>query len=1800
MRPHAFAGLLTLCALVSSPAEEPVPAPEAIPADALTELRYRSVLPMPYFEENGQPQAAELEALQAAISAWKKGEDKEDRLGPLKGFVEAHPAGTFRLWVEASIADELYRSGRYSAALRSWESAWSRSKGMFESKPRQKAYAGRVGVELGGLYARLGRKHDLGRLLQDLDGFALIGPDTEKRQRIREAYTQMGLHPERSFNCGPFALANALESTDVERKVVAEIRNTPGDGGGFTLADLKAMLDEHGLKWQVARLGEEGKPVFPCVVHWHADHYAAALKSRGSKVLVVDPTFEVRKWIPMDEFLAESSGSFLIPGEQPPSGWEALSQSEMASVNGRGAPEAKDDDDDGCEKSCGGGSGMPYYGYDEFSLGIMIRDTPLVMETPFGPGMQFTLTYKENSKVRDDPNMPFSNVGTKWSFNFHSFIRQDDVDTSKYRLYLPGGRQETHVHNGTDFDLNRMSHAQLTTITGGYKRTSNDGFEMLFTKLSDDTERHYLTELRDPQGNSLTLSYIAGPSSVGDLLDEVADGFGRKLVFKYEEAGEPWLVSRVVEKVGATECREVSLDYADGELAGITDAEGIYSSFGYADATDLSAVSSMTTPYGTTRFDKTSFTRPFGSPANDLYFSTLTITDPVGLQEKLLYAPFVDDDAFPEVDESAFDQLDNTNNPFWPESNVWVRDAYLNEAVTFHWDKKANKYHPPNFQTGKNFEFSSFTVWMLGYVPSLGIYKTMPYVDATKTPLTEWQLADYPDDTPAEDLPTDPVDFLPIAEGMMVRNESGALTPAISRFEYTSTGLVKVATDPLGRRLEYIYAGNGIDVEEVWVGEPTGGNPGEYQTSGMVYGGSVSYLPTEIYDAANNKTTIVYNSKGQVTQVTNALNEILDFTYGWPTGFTDPTPGSTAADNDGFLQSIKLTDSANSLSAVTVLSLTYHDNTGYVHTATDSLTGLVTTFNTYDDLGRVTKVTHPDQSTEEYFYELDGVKYLDPVRHLNREGMNTHYAYNGNRQLISIIDPEMRNTRIKWCSCGHMEAITDALGRHTEWKRDLLGRVTRKILPDGKEISYTYEGESGRLDTVTYPEEQGGANASVDFDWHLDGQLAEKSHPGDTDPFFAQFTYDDLLGRMQTAKWYDEDGVQQTTSYGYHSLVSALGSGQTGNLGAGLLHTVDGPWADDTVVHSYDALNRRIGTQIADDGSPWANPTFSWAISTIDGLGRITQHVNDMGTFTTAYTGTDTRPDSVTRGSFQTLYNYLPSNQGGFLSQIHNKHGSTTISKFDYTYTPDGKIATWTKEQGGTVKFMEFVHDLAGQLTKATIRQTNASGAILETLGYGYDRAGNRTAKTVDGEPFTANFNSRNQLTTGDFLGEVPFVGEMDEWAEVEVTAGGETKEARVREFGSSWIFETKVPLESDGTTQVDVQATDVTSNVTSKSYRIDSGSGQWASLTYDDNGNTVSRTVDGVTTTYTWDRENRLETVSVGGVTERFVYNATGERVKIIRDPGGAGEVERRFVWIGGIRPAQERSGSNVIVSKFHAEGELRRNSSTFDDYLYCRDHLGSVREFVASSGSVVACRDYSPYGILDQIGSPTLEPSLGYAGYFNHELSSNYLTAYRAYDPSLGRWVSSDPWESIVGTAAERLPEGPNLYGYVGNSVLSSLDPLGLREYGLGINGVAAAVGGGCGELGIYISGDSSKPLLDRIGLYGGVGAVVGFDIGVGLTASAYADGDLAGRTTNVGAGLGPFGVGLGQPSDGGDLFDEAGKAISEVVNGTGENKGGACASVNLGAPVAATASRTHTGVLTPGDVVRAIGGFIKSIIP
>ncbi|MDD5199990.1 MAG: dockerin type I domain-containing protein [Terrimicrobiaceae bacterium] len=203
-------------------------------------------------------------------------------------------------------------------------------------------------------------------------------------------------------------------------------------------------------------------------------------------------------------------------------------------------------------------------------------------------------------------------------------------------------------------------------------------------------------------------------------------------------------------------------------------------------------------------------------------------------------------------------------------------------------------------------------------------------------------------------------------------------------------------------------------------------------------------------------------------------------------------------------------------------------------------------------------------------------------------------------------------------------------------------------------------------------------------------------------------------------------------------------------------------------------------------------------------------------------------------------------------------------------------------------------------------------------------------------------------------------------------------------------------------------------------------------------------------------------QAVSVGGaaaaVTEGVgaisgIPVATGNTVTVALS--GVADRQAVAVTLTGVTPAGGGTASDVTVSFARLAGDLNQ-----DGAVNAAD-ITPIRQFYGQYANATNfTADANGDGVINAADVTTIQNNYGtvvlsfeqtwdfaYTGHFYHRRSALELTLYRGYTADLGRWQSRDPIESVTGKMAEMLPEGPNLYSYVGNNPLNGTDLLGLR---------------------------------------------------------------------------------------------------------------------------------------------------------
>jgi RHS repeat-associated protein len=749
-----------------------------------------------------------------------------------------------------------------------------------------------------------------------------------------------------------------------------------------------------------------------------------------------------------------------------------------------------------------------------------------------------------------------------------------------------------------------------------------------------------------------------------------------------------------------------------------------------------------------------------------------------------------------------------------------------------------------------------------------------------------------------------------------------------------------------------------------------------------------AHRPLTSTDAALQTTTFTYRSTGDIeTVVTPARGSLTQAqrttTFSYYADIASLGPGRVSEIN-------------GPISGDTT-EFTY-DSKGRVETVTESDGYSLET--EYDDMDRPTRLTYPDGTYEEMVYAN-----LDLARMRDRQGRWTRFFYDANRRLASTRDASGRVVQQEWTPSGMRSKLIDASGSVTRWDFDAQNRVISETRADNSETLLVYEDTTSRLKRRTDARGQ-----HTDYAYFLDNALDETSYPNAiiATPT-VNFTYDTAYPRIATMV----DGIGMT-SYAYHAVTTG------GTLGATQLSSVDGPFSNDLIGYTYDELGRSLSRSINGVSSS----------HTYDGLGRMDSVTNVLGTFNYTYVDQTSRPLTVSYPNGQTTsFTYLGNTTDRRLSEIHHQlSGGATLSKFNYTYDTIGNITTWTQQRdnGGSavIRAYDFTYDAIDQLASAIYRTTGGSPTVLKRYVYTYDAASNRTNEQMDDNAQQASYNNMNRLTSQGAGGALYFAGSLNEAATV-------TIQGKAATVLTDNTFSGKATVPS-GTSTVDVAARDYAGNLRTSTYEV-TQAGTAKTFTYDDNGNLT----DDGTRTFEWDAENRLSALEEGTHRSEFTYDGHSRRNRIVEKDNGSTTSDTVYLWCG-LEICEERDSTGGTTNKrYFPQGEQQGT----DEFFYTHDHLGSIRELTDNSASA-ARYDYDPYGRRSKL-SGSGDTVFGFTGHLTHEDSELVLALFRAYDPEVGRWISSDP----IGLAG-----GLNLYAYVSNYPAGTDDPLGLQSGKLG----------------------------------------------------------------------------------------------------------------------------------------------------
>jgi len=225
------------------------------------------------------------------------------------------------------------------------------------------------------------------------------------------------------------------------------------------------------------------------------------------------------------------------------------------------------------------------------------------------------------------------------------------------------------------------------------------------------------------------------------------------------------------------------------------------------------------------------------------------------------------------------------------------------------------------------------------------------------------------------------------------------------------------------------------------------------------------------------------------------------------------------------------------------------------------------------------------------------------------------------------------------------------------------------------------------------------------------------------------------------------------------------------------------------------------------------------------------------------------------------------------------------------------------------------------------------------------------------------------------------------------------------------------------------------------------------------------------------------------------YVYSHTGARVR--KRVFFADGTLREILYVNASYEVHDGEPRSYILSEGRRMGEHRSHG---ESYYWHRNPIGSVVMVTDSSGVPVWRKSYWPYG-TSALHKGIIDQSQGYIGCDWEEESGLVYCATRYYDPSVGRFLSPDPYFLYHPEKGLTLPSNLNLYAYAANNPVRQADPQGSFWWFIAgglLIGAAPAANAGIffGSAGILTP--FTGGLVTTVG--GILGGSLGFGIGVG----------------------------------------------------------------------------------------------------
>jgi RHS repeat-associated protein len=838
---------------------------------------------------------------------------------------------------------------------------------------------------------------------------------------------------------------------------------------------------------------------------------------------------------------------------------------------------------------------------------------------------------------------------------------------------------------------------------------------------------------------------------------------------------------------------------------------------------------------------------------------------------------------------------------------------------------------------------------------------------------------------------------------------------------------------------------------------------------------------TERLDKRGNTTLYEYNEAGYVTKTTQLANtddaRIITQTYLEGTNrikvINEYGLREIRYSYDSDLRITQQTQIDLATNEARTLKYSYHSNTtdsqgntvlGKLKTIDGSQTGTEDTWAfSYNAQNRLTKVDQPLNQSVSYTYNNAGQLLTDS----DVNGIVTKRSYDSKNRLIKTTRSG-RSQNFTYTAQGQIESITDELARKTSFAYN----------PQQQPTKITYPSEDYLLLSYDY----GSSNTEVTREYYLKNNTLVSTQISQLNPVDGFTEQEYLASTAQTVNQYQrnaQNDITQVKHFGtYNNTTQSIDSYSYDSLGQ-LTQINDG--LNGNTDFAYDSFNRLVQVTDANQGvTQYAytaqgdliqkvSPDTGTTDYQYDSVGNVIQENNANNV------SVDYSYDALNRvteidyqgDELDTILSYDQGTNGkGRLTTANDGSGSS-----QYQYDDRGLITSTTATIAGTELNTGYHYNQSGQLTQIDYPSgTSAS--------YQYDSAGRlnriQTADQGNTTDIISNINW-NGPNMGSYQQGNGLVTEL-----TYDTAGRLTE----KQFGSDNGIQNLLDNQSqilqqtwtrNNTTEINSFQYDVLGRLTqdgsnadnqfgydavgnrlsetqpSKSYGYQSNSNRLSDI----NGTTIQRdavgnTLDDGTRQYQYNAMNRLSglTNSQNNVQASYTYNYLGQRVRKQLSGGQSDDIRFVYGLQGELLGEYQANGQVIREYLYQTENgiaELVAERTADGTLIYIHaDHLGTPRLATDQAQTVVWRWDSDAFGTTQVNNNPDGDSNPTtinhrFAGQYFDEESGVHYNYHRYYDPSTGRYITSDP----IGLAG-----GLNTYAYVSGNPLRFIDPSGTTE--------------------------------------------------------------------------------------------------------------------------------------------------------